>query len=150
MRRIDVVDETTLPFSPPDVWRVLTDFPAYPSWWPSQVNVVVGQCEPELVGSMFAIRPFGGLGFTCRVSAVVAKSTMRIQYVEGVYRGTGVWTLTPAEQGTRIQYAINLEIVSRLLALLSFVTDLGAIHSRLMQQMFGNLERQVATRLARQ
>lgn len=148
MRRIAVADETVMPFSPAVVWKTLADFESSPTWWRPQVTVVIRQVAPDLVGSILEVRPLGGMGFVCRVSAVKPEAEMKLQYIEGIYRGTGVWTLTPTESGTLLRYAIDLEIVSRLLIALSFFVDLGAIHSRLMKQVFVNLESHMARSLA--
>lgn len=144
MRRIAVTDETDLPFPPSEVWRAITDLEASPNWWRPQVKVVIREALPELVGSTMEVRPFGGMAFVCRVSAVEPMKTMTIQYVDGVYRGNGIWTLTPTESGTRLSYAIDLEVRSRLLVLLSYLLNFGRIHSRLMKQVFANLERFIA------
>lgn len=144
MRRITVTDETTLPFPPAVVWKVLADLESSPSWWEPQVKVRVRQALPEIVGSTLEVRPYGGMSFVCRVTEVVPEATMKMQYFEGVYQGTGHWTLTPTESGTRLSYAIDLQIMSRLLVVLSYVLDLGAIHSKLMSRVFGNLERAIA------
>lgn len=144
MRRITVTDTTELPYSPRAVWKALVDFPASPAWWRPNVVVTVRKFEPTIVGTVCQVRPYGGLGFLCRVTSVTPESEMRMEYFDGIYRGVGIWRLMPLGEGTRLSYEIDLEIKSRFMRLLSYVLDFGAIHSRLMQQVFGNLKQHIA------
>lgn len=145
MRRIHVTDTAELPFPDSVVWKALTDFPASPAWWGPKVVVTVEHVEPAIVGTIVRVRPYGGLGFLCRVSALTPQSELRMEYFEGIYRGIGYWRLTPSETGTLLSYEIDLEIKSLFMKTLSYVLDFGAIHSQLMQQVFENLKQHIAS-----
>jgi hypothetical protein len=100
--------------------------------------------EPGLVGSRIRVRPLRGKGFECAIERVTTERELRLRYVAGLYRGTGTWTLAAEGTGTRVAYGIDLEIVDRLVWLLSFVLDVAGIHSRLMQEVFAGLARRAA------
>jgi len=51
-----------------------------------------------------------------------------VRYVDGIYRGAGVWKLVPLENGTRIDYEISLQIMDRWIARLSKVMSVGGLH----------------------
>lgn len=146
MRRIHTEDVATIPAEPAVVWRVLTDFDRYPDWWPSSVRIRVLQVTPTSVGSAFEIKPYRGRGFRCDLVGIRDGTELRFAY-SGLYRGSGVWSLHDAgSEGTRVAYAIDLEIVDRLTATLSRVLPIGRLHSRLMKDVFGGLTEHVAAR----
>ncbi len=147
-RRCVAYDQITLPFPPDMVWKALTDFKAYPLWWPSTVTVHVLQATPEVVGSKIELEPRNGKRLSLQVAACVPQLSMHMAYVGGVYLGAGLWQLEAVAKGTQLSYAVDLEIRSRLVALISYVLDIPAVHSRLMRHIFDgllqHLERQPA------
>jgi hypothetical protein len=97
-----------------------------------------------LVGSRFEVRPYRGRGFVCEVESAVPEKELRLRYVAGIYRGTGVWVLAAQEGGTRLSYRIDLEIVDWVVALLSYVVNIASLHSRFMKEVLGGLAGYVA------
>lgn len=139
MRRTKADDSRTLPFPPERVWAALTDFENDPKWWPADLRLRVLRVTDELVGSCFEIRPRGG-SFVSEVEKVDHGREMLIRYVAGVHRGTGLWTLVPAEGGTLVRYAVDLEPQDWLIQLLSRLIDFDKVHSRAVQKLFDGLE----------
>jgi carbon monoxide dehydrogenase subunit G len=66
---------------------------------------------------------------------------MKIQYFGRFIEGTGEWRLEEAASGTRLTYSIDAQARGWLVALLSLVINLGAVHSRQMRGVFENLSR---------
>src|SRR5262249_11122053 len=62
----------------------------------------------EFVGSRFELRPNVGR-FVCDLVRIVHLQELVIHYVEGVYRGSGIWTLEPTDGGGVLCYRIDLE-----------------------------------------
>lgn len=139
MRQTKADDFRKLPFPPERVWAALTDLENYPKWWPVDLRLRVLRVADGLVGSRFEVRPRGG-SFVCEVEKVDPGRELLIRYAAGVHRGTGLWTLEPAEGGTLLRYAVDLEPQGWLVRLLSNVLDFGKIHSRAMQRLFDGLE----------
>lgn len=144
MRRVQVKDETHMSASPRQVWRVLTDFPSYPQWWPASVRFVVSRVTPGLIGSRFQVRPYGGRGFSLDAESLVERRELRFRY-SGIYRGTGVWTLTEVNGGCRVVYEIDLEIVDPTIKVLSYVLPIARLHSWLMRDVFAGLAAKAAS-----
>ena len=138
---IQATDEAIVPFPPTDVWRVLADVAAYPSWWPSYLGLRVLRSEAGLVGSEVEQRPFGGRPFRCRVEAVEEPSSIRTQYHGGFIEGRGEWRLEPMGSGTRVCYELDVHAEGRVVAWLGQILPLGRMHSRQMQRVFRQLER---------
>ena len=138
---IQASDEVVVLFSPSEVWRVLTDIAAFPSWWPRLLHMRVLHCKPGLVGSEVDLRPFGGRPFRCRVEAVEEPCSIRTQYYGGFINGRGEWRLEPSGAGTTVRYELDVQAEGRLVAWLGRMLPLGRVHSRQMQQVFRQLER---------
>ena len=114
-----------------------------PGWevkGPAQLRVRVLKATTGRVGSPIEVRPRGGW-FVCEVSQVIPDKEIRIQYIEGVHRGTGRWTLEKVAEGTRVCYQIDLEPQGWLPRLLLQFLDLARIHSRSMEKVFDGLEK---------
>jgi uncharacterized protein YndB with AHSA1/START domain len=145
---IQAADEAILQFQPTDVWRVLADVAAYPSWWPRHLGLRVLTCAAGFVGSEVEQRPFGGRPFRCRVEAVEEPFSIRTRYYGGSLEGRGEWRLEPVGAGTRVRYELDVHAEGRFVACLSRILPLGRMHSRLMQGVFGRLERVLVQRRA--
>jgi len=140
---IQIADETIIPLSPAEVWRVLADITRYPEWWPRALFVRLLNANPELTGTVFSIRPYGWRSFRCRVVSFEEPVRICLQY-EGQYMGgIAEWRLEPAGQGTRVIYDMDAEVNDLLVTLVGTVIDLKSIHSYSMRGIFRNLKRQL-------
>lgn len=139
MRRTRANDCRFLPFESARVFAALLDFDSYSLWWPAEFHVRALRSAAEHVGSRIEVRPWGGR-FVCEIAEVVHDREIRIAYVDGVHRGTGVWTLEKLPEGTRACYRIDLVPHGWLVRLLSNLLDFGKMHSRSMAQVFDGLE----------
>jgi hypothetical protein len=108
MRRTQARDCRTLPFRPAEVFGVLRDISNYACWWPPELGLRVLRLSPELVGSRIEVHPPGGR-FIGEVAQVIPERKILTHYLEGVHRGTGLWTVEDVPGGTRLCYRIDLE-----------------------------------------
>ena len=143
MIAIQATDEALVPFPPRDVWRVLADVAAYPTWWPRVLGLRVLHREPGLVGSAVELRPFGGEPFRCRVEAIEEPRRMSTRYCDGFITGRGEWHLEPSGSGTRVRYELDVRAEGRVVAWLSRVLPLGRLHSILMRRVLRQLAREI-------
>jgi len=138
VRRIQAEDAAVIASPPDRIWQAIADFSSFPQWWPSSVKIVVRRAAPELIGSQVEIKPYGGRAFLCEVESTREGAEMRLQY-SGVYRGTGVWTITAGEGNCRVTYRVDLEIVDPLMKVLSYIMSIPRLHSSLMREVFAGL-----------
>jgi ribosome-associated toxin RatA of RatAB toxin-antitoxin module len=120
------------------IWQAITDFSLYAEWWPSSVKIVVRRNTPELIGSQVQLKPYGGRAFVCEVESIREGAELRLQY-SGVYRGTGVWTITAGAGNCRVTYRVDLEIIDPLMKILSYIMSIPRLHSSLMREVFAGL-----------
>jgi uncharacterized protein YndB with AHSA1/START domain len=139
VKRIQANDCRTLPFDVTTVYAALIDFENYPKWWPADLRLRVLATTVDLVGSRFEVRPTGG-SFVCEVAQAVTEKELVIQYVDGLHRGTGIWTLERTPDGTRLCYQIDLEPQGWLPRFLSNFMNFAGMHSRGMERLFDGLE----------
>ncbi|MFT3734436.1 MAG: SRPBCC family protein [Rhodocyclaceae bacterium] len=138
-------DEISLPFPPAMVWRALTELPAYPVWWPMHVQIRVLGLLPDLLGSQVEIRPRGGVRFVCEIAEADPHNSLRMNYVDGLFAGRGIWTLEAIGDGsTRLVYDVDIHVRGRMLAMAASFIDLKAIHVRLMRHIFQGLHEHLA------
>lgn len=143
---IRATDEITVPFPASEAWSVLTDFAAYPRWWPKSLGLRLLSAGEGLVGTEVELRPFGGRPFRCRVEAVDAPSRIQMRYFGGFIAGSGEWRLEPSGEETRVLYQLDVRAHGWLVGLLGRVFHLGRLHSRSMQSVLRSLEQELARR----
>lgn len=139
VRRVHADDRRTLPFSVSEVFNAILDFQHYPKWWPKQLRIRVLRTTTDFLGSQIEVRPMGG-HFTCEVVGIEQNQSIQIAYVDGLHRGTGMWSFEAVGDETAVSYRIDLEPQGWLPRLLSHVMDFGRIHSNEMQQVFDGME----------
>ena len=140
---IRMADETLLPLSPAEVWPVLADIARYPSWWPRLLFVRLLHAHPGLVGTVYAIRPYGWRSFRCRVESFEEPLRLCLQYEGSYMRGVAEWRLEPVDQGTRVIYSMDAEVNDLVVALFGTVINLKSVHSYSMRGIFHNLKQQL-------
>ena len=143
---IRATDTILIAAAPREVWRVLTNFSRYQTWWPDNVPVRALEVPPTLVGAELEIRPKGGPPFRCRLDQLVEEEELVFRYHAGPYQGTGTWRLAWTGAGTEVSYTADLTSDHWLLRFFSRLTDLGRAHSRLMRPVLAGLRRTVTGR----
>ena len=101
MKKIDTQIEINAPAE--KVWRVLTEFAAYPEW-----NPFVRRVEGEVrVGARLhvSIQPSGGMGMSFRPTVLVANPNRELRWlghlwVPGVFDGEHSFTIEPLGEGS--------------------------------------------------
>lgn len=98
----EVVTEAQINASTADVWRVLTDFPAHPTWNPF-IQYIAG---PLAVGAKLTVtvQPPGGKGMTFRPTVRAVTPGQELRWlgrflVPGLFDGEHYFLLTPTGAG---------------------------------------------------
>ena len=142
MRPTRASDTNFIPAPPDRIFALLLAVDRYADWWPEDTGIEVLSPPPYGVGSVVAIRLANTRGgFRCRIAAAEAPRQVAVDYIEGVHRGQGVWTLAPQDGGTQVTYRVDLKPRGLMVGLLSHVMDFAALHSRLMREVLDGLER---------
>jgi uncharacterized protein YndB with AHSA1/START domain len=98
---VEAVDQGFVATPPGPVFRVLTDVPSYPSWWPgTEVRSLEGRFRVRLPGGPMVPAVTGGhregVGLTIRL--------------DPPYSGTLEWYLEPFEEGTVVSSILHLDL----------------------------------------
>lgn len=143
MRPIRAADSVFVPAPSERVLDVLLAVERYPLWWPAALRVRVVSPPPHGLGSIVEIRALGSR-FRCRIAAVEPPSRLTVEYVAGLHRGHGSWTLEPQQGGTKATYTIDIVPHGLRAKVLSHVVDFATLHSRQMRGVFGGLARHLS------
>lgn len=136
---IQAIDSIEIDASPEDVWRVLSDVPKYPAWWPRFLGLRLLSAGPGPVGCELEVRPFGGRPFRCRVEEVRGLESIRMQYFGGFIEGLGEWTIKAGDHRTRVTYRLDVLARGRFVRFIGKWISLAGIHSRAMEKVLQNL-----------
>ena len=143
MSQIKAHDEITIKASVEEVWKVLIDVPNYNKWWPKAVNLKVLKFDGEIVGTEFNASPLGGKSFACRVVSIIPDKEIKLNYFNGIYRGTGCWKIEGKDGILKVSYTVDLEIVDKSIAFLSRLISIPRLHSMIFKKILNNLERKI-------
>jgi uncharacterized protein YndB with AHSA1/START domain len=136
MSRLQVTDRRDIAAAAERIFALLSDAESYPRWWPPALNVRAVDGDVE-------IRP-AGASFRCRMVEADPPWRIVVDYIEGMQRGFGVWTLEPSAdgQGTSVAYAVDLVPHGMIAQMLFKTMDVAGIHSRHMQEVLAGLARE--------
>ena len=132
------------------VWEEIYHAERWPSWWKYVVGV--DELEPgaaDGVGKrlhlLFRTRLPYTLGFDVRVTRVQPPSEL-VAEATGELEGTGRWTLTSADGGTRVRYNWDIRTTRRWMNLLAPVARpvFSWNHDELMREGAQSLARRLA------
>lgn len=139
MKTIRTTSSRDLNYSATKIWKGISELSNYAAWWPSSIEIRSLNNTDALIGSRLEVRPYGGQAFYCEVSSLIDEKQLVLKY-SGIYEGTGTWTISRLNGLCRVSYAIDLEIQSKWIRLVSFVLPIAAIHSKLLEQVLAGLD----------
>ena len=143
MPHIKAQDEIVIKATVKDVWKVLVDFQHYQDWWPKYVNLKILKLSEAIVGTKFKANPLGGKSFACRVISIIPNQEIKLEYIDGIYRGSGYWNLESKEGLVNVSYIVDLEIVNKSIALLSKLISISKIQSLIFKNILKGLDKQI-------
>jgi uncharacterized protein YndB with AHSA1/START domain len=107
------VDEWLVPASPEWVYGLLSCPRGYPEWWGKAFLEGEGDAGPAAPGKRARLLTRGRLPYRLRweLTCVEATAPSRlVSRIEGDFVGEGIWTISPAERGTRAALEWNVEV----------------------------------------
>jgi hypothetical protein len=111
------VDEWRVPAPPDWVYDLLSCPRDYPAWWGDVFLEGEGDAGPAAPGKRARLVTRGRLPYRLRwelvCSAAVPPGTL-VSRISGDFDGEGVWTITAAENGTRVVLEWRVEVRKKL------------------------------------
>ena len=144
MPQIKAQDSIKIKCSVENVWKFLTDIPGYNTWWPKVVNLRILKFDEEIIGTEFNANPLGGKSFSCRVISFIPYKEIKLEYFNGIYRGTGVWNIISMGGLVRVSYTVDLKIVDNSIAVLSRILPITKLHSMIFKKILKGLAEKVS------
>ena len=141
------MDEVVIDADPATVAKAITDEAAGKThWWlPLWEAKQRGDIPPNQVGGIFDITVHGRRGtvkFTAKTTEI-KENMARVEYVEGAFRGEGIWTFEPVDGKTRLRFRWRVRPSGWLLRLLAPFIDIGQSHHEVMKAGFEGLNQYV-------
>ena len=144
--RIRTKEELTVPFSPEEVWSVLVDVSAYPSWWPARAEVRALDDRLGLLGTQIEVRPLMGRAFCFRLEELDEIRSLRLRFFGGSLEGPGGFHLEPATGGTRVSYEVDVFARGLDVALFSQILPVHWIQASQMRRVLRSLRKRLKVR----
>jgi hypothetical protein len=144
MSEIDVVDEAIIDADPATVAKAITSDEAAGKthWWlPLWEAKQRGDIPPNQVGGMIDITVHGRRGtvkFTAKTTEI-KENMARVEYVEGAFRGEGIWTFEPVDGKTRVRFRFRVQPSGWLLRLMAPFVNIAQSHHEVMKAGFEGL-----------
>lgn len=149
MAWLDVTDQAILAATPEDVFAALVDeHNDRSAWWRPHLCAehrsggsydTVGSLEDNTV----AVHGRWPIKFTTQTVEARHDEFIRVAYVDGAFRGEGLWTIEPLGIATRLTYRWHVR-PSGALRLLAPFLPIAKSHSETMSACFDGLGRYVA------
>jgi hypothetical protein len=148
----DVTDQAIINASPRVVWAALhAEFSGKTDWWmPYWEARARGGIPPGNVGTEYEVQvhPPGRFRqmllsprFTSRVTELTEPEHLAVEFTEGDFSGTGVWTLSPLNDVTRLRFEWKVSTRGRRATFVGLFVNIGEVHSFVMQQGFKGLNK---------
>lgn len=159
MTRYDVTDTVSVGAPAGRVWdALLAELEGSARWWVPSNTFTPGPVAPASIGGSVDVtvhpRGVGNGGPKLRFSCVTVQSEPGVrlvqEYVSGAFRGTGEFTLQPADDGgTATQLSMRFRAdPTENARLLSRLVDIGQEHSRSTRAAFSRLDELLAAEAA--
>jgi len=125
MSEFDLVDEAIIDADPATVARAIRDEAMGKThWWlPYWETKPRGNIPTDQVGGMTDITVHKGVTVRFTAKTVeVTENLLGLEYVEGAYRGEGIWTFEPVDGKTRLRFRWRVQPTGWLRWLLRFAS----------------------------
>ena len=143
MAEFDVFDEAIINAKPDVVYKALLSGAAH-----HKVNTKTklreGSAQDQLGALTEITLPSGfPIKFTAKTVEVRKNELWRTQYVEGAFRGEGVWKFEAVDGNTKISFHWRASPSTLLLRILAPLVNIPKQHSALMKKLFASLNEYV-------
>ena len=145
MAKYDVTDEAIINASPDVVYNaVIDEMDGKTSWWMPHRSTKLREGDSySKVGALLASTVHGKLPVKFTTKTVEAKNNemIRVNYVEGAFRGEGLWKFESLEGKTKLSYRWRTSPSGLLLRIMAPFLPIEKSHSDVMKAGFNNLKK---------
>ena len=143
MAEWDVFDEAIINAKPDVVYKALVvEYSGKTDWWKSRVESKLREGRAvDRPGALLDITVHGGMSikFTTKTVEVKKNELWRSEYVEGHFRGEGVWKLEAVDRNTRLSYHWSCRPSGLLMRILGPLVNIPKGHSEVVKVGFAAL-----------
>lgn len=145
MATIDVTDAALIHADPSVVFdEILRTMQGGSHWWLPYLVVRPLERTADGVGSRSEIIIPHRTRFVARIERIESPSTLAVEYVDGDFRGTGLWHFEPVPGGTRVSFRWQPIPTRRLFRWFAPIVQRN--HSRVMRLGFRALDAHLSER----
>jgi ribosome-associated toxin RatA of RatAB toxin-antitoxin module len=141
--KIDVTDEAVIDAAPSVVFAVLMEeLNGAKKWWlPHWEASPRGNVPFNQIGGVIdiTVHRIGTPRFTAKSTEVTQDKSLKAEFIEGDFLGTGEWTLEPLGDKTQVKFRFNVK-PNRLMYSMMYPV-VRRIHSGVMKQGYLSLNR---------
>jgi len=143
MPKIDVTDEAIIDANPSVVFKVLMEeLEGAKKWWlPHWEAKPRGSLPFSQSGGIIdiTVHRIGTPRFVAKSTEIVKDKSLKAEFIEGDFLGSGEWTLEPFEGKTKIKFRFNVKTNRLMYSLMYPVVQ--RIHSGVMEKGYESLNR---------
>ena len=150
MARYNVTDEAIIKASPKVVYQaVIDEMDGKTTWWLPHRSLQLREGDSYCqVGALLDSTVHGTFTtrFTTKTVEVKNNEMIRVSYVEGAFRGEGLWRFRSHKGRTMLSYRWQTSPVGWFLQIIGPFLPVKQSHSKLMQAGFENLNKYLEER----
>ena len=144
MTNLTAKDSILLYYPAEKIYRVLTDFAAYPAWYPKGIKFSIGYLDKKVIGTTLTIQNSPLVKWEAKITGFKPNELIGMDYTRGAWLGKTRWELHEKGPQTLVTYEIDLQVNKGWLRFLGNIIDFSKYHSKQMQTVFKNLEKHLS------
>ena len=143
MAKYDVTDEAIINAEPDIVFSaLLAEYAGKTSWWMPSLSAKIRKGDSaDQLDTLIDITVHGKfpIKFTIKTVEVKKNELLRYEYVEGAWRGEGLWKLEAKDGKTKLSYRWRASPSGLLLRIMAPFVNVPKAHSDVMKAGFDGL-----------
>jgi ribosome-associated toxin RatA of RatAB toxin-antitoxin module len=146
MAEYDVTDEVIINASPDVVYQALmAEYSGKADWMPNFEVKQRGEGAVDQPGALLDLTLHGrfDLKFTAKTVKTKKNESWEFEYVEGAFRGEGLWKLEAAGEDTKVSFRWHCRPGTLLVKIMSPFVNVPKSHSEFMKAGFASLNEYV-------
>jgi hypothetical protein len=118
------------------IFNALCNFDSYKIWWPRTIVFKTISNPVGIIGAKIKIRPYCIFGFSWVITDISPNEKVVVKYGDGIYSGTGVWSLQKQEGEILVKFSIDIESNNLLIKIVDKIFNIQKAHKKMMKKVF--------------